>query len=141
MNNYANAFLSYFTSTYELKGWMISIICFFAFLGLIGLIKIAFKSKPKEEYIEDTIYDVIWRWKWRKEEIHNLHAFCPTCEDMLVYDDSPCRGPKKETHFICEHCDQTKTTIPGGDNTYSSSIIKREINRRIRVLNNQNLTN
>lgn len=139
MNNYLNEFLSYFTSSYELKGWLISIICFFAFIGLISLFKIVFKSKTKEEYTEDSIYEVIWRWKYKKDKIYNLHAFCPKCEDMLVYDDSPCRGPNKETHFICEHCDQTKATIRGGDNTYATSIVKREINRRIRVLDNSKI--
>lgn len=130
--------LDLFTNTYELSGWVLFLLGLFTLVGLITLLKKIFKKRNSNSYKEDMIYAVTWRWKWRKENIYDLHAYCPDCEDMLVYDDSPCTSsPKKETHFICQHCDQIKTTIPGGNNNYAISIIKREINRRIRMENNK----
>lgn len=111
-------------------------------LALITIIKILllFTNNKKEEYtkyVEDSIYDAKWRWKWRKDEIINIECYCPKCDSLLVYDDSSCHTKYTElvkTDFICENCkSQIVTSIHGGNKKYAMNTIKREIQRRIRT--------
>jgi transcription initiation factor IIE alpha subunit len=111
-------------------------------LALITIIKILllFTNNKKEEYtkyVEDSIYDAKWRWKWTKDEIINIECYCPKCDSLLVYDDSSCHTKYTElvkTDFICENCkSQIVTSIHGGNKKYAMNTIKREIQRRIRT--------
>ncbi len=111
-------------------------------LALITIIKILllFTNNKKEEYtkyVEDSIYNAKWRWKWTKDEIINIECYCPKCDSLLVYDDSSCHTKYTElvkTDFICENCkSQIVTSIHGGNKKYAMNTIKREIQRRIRT--------
>ncbi|NQY52438.1 MAG: hypothetical protein HRT42_02590 [Campylobacteraceae bacterium] len=105
-------------------------------LVLIFLIIRIFFTKPKHySYIEDDLYNVIWKWTWKKEKIRNLYCFCPKCEESLVYDDTSCKerfALHKETKFICEKCHYS-SSLGGGDISHSLKIIEREINRKVRL--------
>ena len=111
-------------------------------LALITIIKnlLLFTNNKKEEYtkyVEDSIYNAKWRWKWTKDEIINIECYCPKCDSLLVYDDSSCHTKYTElvkTDFICENCkSQIVTSIHGGNKKYAMNTIKREIQRRIRT--------
>lgn len=111
-------------------------------LALITIIKnlLLFTKSTKAEYtkyVEDSIYNAKWRWKWTKDEIINIECYCPKCDSLLVYDDSSCHTKYTElvkTDFICENCkSQIVTSIHGGNKKYAMNTIKREIQRRIRT--------
>lgn len=118
---------------------MLLIISVLAFITIIKIL-LLFTNNKKEEYtkyVEDSIYDAKWRWKWTKDEIINIECYCPKCDSLLVYDDSSCHTKYTElvkTDFICENCkSQIVTSIHGGNKKYAMNTIKREIQRRIRT--------
>jgi hypothetical protein len=88
------------------------------------------------KYIEDIIYSAKWRWKWSKGKIVDLQCYCPTCDSILVYDDTTHMKPTEllKTEFICENCNsQIVATIRGGNKNYAINAVKREIERRVRT--------
>lgn len=118
---------------------MLLIISVLAFITIIKIL-LLFTNNKKEEYtkyVEDSIYNAKWRWKWTKDEIINIECYCPKCDSLLVYDDSSCHTKYTElvkTDFICENCkSQIVTSIHGGNKKYAMNTIKREIQRRIRT--------
>ena len=106
---------------------------------LCAKVELFTKSTKAEytKYVEDSIYNAKWRWKWTKDEIINIECYCPKCDSLLVYDDSSCHTKYTElvkTDFICENCkSQIVTSIHGGNKKYAMNTIKREIQRRIRT--------
>lgn len=82
------------------------------------------------QYKDDTLYDVHWKWEWKKDDIINLKCHCPICDDILVYENDYILH---KTYFLCPTCDIQKAVIGGGDSKYSMGIVKREINRKIRT--------
>ena len=93
-----------------------------------------------QNYTEDMLDDVRWRWRWVGNRITDLRCFCPICDSQLVSS----RG-LLETSFICEHCpadgslfsagdrDRIVGTVMGGDRHYAVGATEREIQRRIRT--------
>ncbi|WP_419767493.1 hypothetical protein [Arcobacter sp.] len=125
--------------SYSFSGWFLLLIFIFAFIGLITIIK-TIKGKLKEpefkSYVEDTIYQAKWRWKWSGEQVLSLWCYCPCCDASLVYNDSSNYdrySSIKKTEFICENCDKIITSIKGGNKNYAVSAVEREIERRIRT--------
>lgn len=124
---------------YSLPEWIVigtPIFFFFLFTILIFLaIKIL---EPKYRlYKADKFYNIIWRWKWRKDEIIDLWCYCPECNAMLFVDDENCKTTtnlnEKITFFICRECgDREKGRIKGGDRRYSLSTVKRDIFGKVR---------
>ena len=118
---------------------MLLIISVLAFITIIKILLLFTKSTKAEytKYVEDSIYNAKWRWKWTKDEIINIECYCPKCDSLLVYDDSSCHTKYTElvkTDFICENCkSQIVTSIHGGNKKYAMNTIKREIQRRIRT--------
>ena len=134
-------------SSYTLPLWMLLIISLFALISIIKFF-FSFINNTKAEYasyIEDSIYDAKWRWKWAKDEIVNIECYCPKCDSLLVYDDSSCHTKYTEvvkTDFICENCkSQIVTSIHGGNKKYAINAVKREIQRRIRTEEYKTLIN
>ena len=118
---------------------MLLIISVLAFITIIKILLLFTNNKKAEytKYVEDSIYNAKWRWKWTKDEIINIECYCPKCDSLLVYDDSSCHTKYTElvkTDFICENCkSQIVTSIHGGNKKYAMNTIKREIQRRIRT--------
>jgi hypothetical protein len=118
---------------------MLLIISVLALITIIKILLLFTKSTKAEytKYVEDSIYNAKWRWKWTKDEIINIECYCPKCDSLLVYDDSSCHTKYTElvkTDFICENCkSQIVTSIHGGNKKYAMNTIKREIQRRIRT--------
>ena len=118
---------------------MLLIISVLALITIIKILLLFTKSTKAEytKYVEDSIYNAKWRWKWTKDEIINIECYCPKCDSLLVYDDSSCHTKYTElvkTDFICENCkSQIVTSIHGGNKKYAINAIKREIQRRIRT--------
>ena len=126
-------------ASYSLPGWILIILFFLAFKGIIK-IYLGFSSDKKSVdivdelnkiYIEDFIFGVKWRWKWEKNKISNLWCQCPRCDAILVYTYDY-YGPK--INLVCEHCsNQVVATIEGGDIDYAIGAAKREILRRVQT--------
>ena len=124
---------------YSLPGWAWLIILFFAIVGLVN-IYLALKGEASEpefkSYTEDYIHGAKWRWAWAGNQISNVWCFCPSCDATLVYDDSSCRNIMADinkTDFICENCNRKIASINGGNKSYATGAIEREIDRRIRI--------
>lgn len=125
-------------SSYDVPVWLLLII---SILALISIFKffIYLQNRSKIEYlkyIEDIIYSAKWRWKWSKGKIVDLQCYCPTCDSILVYDDTTHMKPTEllKTEFICENCNsQIVSTIHGGNKNYAINAVKREIERRVRT--------
>lgn len=82
------------------------------------------------KYTQDDLYNVPWRWEWKKKDIINLKCHCPQCDEVLVYENDYLLH---KTYFLCPSCDSQKAVIGGGDSKYAFGIVKREINRKIRT--------
>lgn len=125
-------------SSYDVPVWLLLII---SILALISIFKffIYLQNRSKIEYlkyIEDNIYNAKWKWKWSKGKIVDLQCYCPTCDAVLVYDDTSHTKPTEllKTEFICENCNsQIISTIHGGNKNYAINAVKREIERRVRT--------
>ena len=136
-------------SSHPIPGWVILAV---GILALIGLVFVAIllsvllqeaKVHQHQNYTEDTIDGVIWRWRWEGNRIDNLWCFCPTCDSQLVNS-----GGFSETRYICERCPSDGSvggigsrgrailTVPG-DWQYGVVAAKREIERRIRIRERQ----
>lgn len=88
------------------------------------------KGKDFHDYIEDNLYEVPWKWEWKKDKILNLKCHCPSCDEILVYEND---NILHKTYFLCPSCDAQKAVIGGGDSKYALGIVKREIMRKVRT--------
>lgn len=111
----------------------------FLFFILLFLIFLAIKLlEPKYRlYKQDTFYNLIWKWKWKGEEIIDLWCYCPTCNSMLYVDDENCKATsnlgEKITFFVCKDCGESEQgRIRGGDRRYALHVIKRAIMQKVR---------
>jgi len=95
--------------------------------------------EPKhKQYKRDIFEGMIWKWKYKGDEIVTLWCYCPTCQNMLSVDDENCNATRNlgdmTTFFICHECGgDEKGRIKGGDRRYSLSVIKRAILAKIRL--------
>lgn len=126
--------------SYAIPGWAWLIVIIFSVTGFLTLFFAIRKNLTTPEYssyTEDYIKGAIWRWRWAYNKITDLWCFCPSCEAVLVYDDSSCRSLYSnacKTDFICENCNHSViTSISGGNKSYAVGAIEREIDRRIRT--------
>lgn len=126
---------------YNIPQWAVNCAALSIFLFLIATPFIAKKlMEPKfYKFREMMMYNVLWRWKYRKGEVSALWCFCPTCNAMLMCDDEHCRSTEelqeKITFFVCNDCGgHEQGRVVGGDRRYAQSLVKREIWRQIRSL-------
>ena len=132
-------------SHYSLPVWLLLIVGFLAFVGVVRLFAPYFVIQNRDKpsflnYTQDMLYGARWRWSWTGTSISNLWCFCPTCDAQLV----PFKGLLNETHLVCERCPPEQsgphfgsfgrvvTTRPG-DRDYLVGAVEREILRRIRT--------
>ena len=136
-------------SSHPVLGWVILVL---GLLALFGLIFIGFLLKEllhgKKEtagpafqnYTEDMVDGIKWRWRWRGNQLTDLTCFCPVCDAQLVHAEG-----FSDTRFICERCPSDGSfftdgsrgrvvgTVMGGNRYYAVGAIEREILRRIRT--------
>lgn len=125
-----------FVRSYAIKGWILIGLILIGLPTIIRLIGMVHKEAPHTKYKNDQIFGSNWEWDWANNKVSNLWCLCPKCHSELIYDDSSCglysRDPSR-TDFICEHCNRTVASIPGGNKSYALSAVEREIRRRIRT--------
>ncbi|MDD3343784.1 MAG: hypothetical protein PHR87_09440 [Sulfurospirillaceae bacterium] len=126
---------------YNIPQWAVNLGALAIFIFLIATPFIAKKlMEPKYyKFREMVMFNVLWKWKYRKDEISLLWCYCPTCQGMLMCDDENCRSTEdlqnKNTFFICNDCGGNEQgRVIGGDRRYVLSLVKREIWRQIRSL-------
>ncbi|WP_331775227.1 hypothetical protein [Sulfurospirillum sp. 1612] len=104
-------------------------------IGIFFLIKRLTRAKYFA-YKADVIYDLPWRWNWKKNTICNLWCYCPKCHQALVYDDTNHNAISDltKTDFICEHCDsQIMASIKGGNKQFVINLVQWEIRKKIQT--------
>ena len=126
---------------YNIPQWAVDIGAFAIVVFLLAAPFIAKKlMEPKYfKFREMSMFNVLWKWKYRKGDISLLWCYCPTCQAMLTCDDENCRSTEdlqnKNTFFICNECGGNEQgRVVGGDRRYVQSLVKREIWRQIRSL-------
>ena len=136
-------------SSHSMPGWVILVLGLLALFGLIIIVlmlKELLHGKKEtagpafQNYTEDMLDDMRWRWRWVGNRITDLRCFCPICDAQLVHS-----GGFSETRFICERCPADGSLFPagsrgrivgtvmGGDMDYAVGATEREIHRRIRT--------
>ncbi|MDD2383743.1 MAG: hypothetical protein PHN18_06090 [Sulfurospirillaceae bacterium] len=126
---------------YNIPQWAVDSGALAIFVFLIAAPFIAKKlMEPKYyKFREMFMYNILWKWKYRKGEISLLWCYCPHCQGMLTCDDENCRSTEdlqnKITFFVCNECGGNEQgRVVGGDRRYVQSLVKREIWRQIRSL-------
>jgi len=132
----------FLTTAHEINGFIIIIsglLWIFSILTLFLIIKDKLFGKINKTYTtytEDMFYGVKWRWYWKDKEIKNLWCFCPECEYELSYQEESFHQHRNYNAplliLICDHCSK-KYPFHDYDRDDLLSIIKREIQRKIRV--------
>jgi hypothetical protein len=128
-------------SSYPVRGWLLCTLILLSCIPVVWLAIFLFskrKKTPEALYVEDRLFNVVWRWKWERGEPAGLWCFCPVCDMELVYDehvqgDGIMRRDTRPTHtlFICERCNLERAKFDGLKN-YAIGAVKREIRRRLR---------
>lgn len=103
----------------------------FSLITMIILYFVFFNEKEDYlSYTEDTLYDVVWKWEWKKDEVINLKCFCTRCDNTLVYEND---YNLNKTYLICPSCEHQLSEVRGGDYSYVNSLIKRFIAKKVRL--------
>ena len=97
----------------------------------------------RQDYAEDMIHDVVWRWRWSGNTIIDLVCYCPACDAQLEFweggNEVQLRcGGKCEPDIIRNYDSNTKiiplkSTIRGRSSRDALNKIESEILRRIRT--------
>ncbi|GEM_PF-907891 len=133
---------SFFTHKVNVPIWLLLVIIFLAII-LMRIIQFFIKGDEcedhTEDYTQDSIFGVVWRWNMSYGNIHNLMAFCPRCDLELVYHEQrhdhykPSRlYPAEFTQFECENCSIGSDKI-NGEHLHYLDRVEREIRRRYRT--------
>ena len=80
------------------------------------------------EYTEDVFDGVVWRWKHTSRGISRLVPYCPSCDQMMVYDE-PHHRLSEQLYLVCERHLENRHEMP----CRSYSGLERMIERRIDV--------
>ena len=93
------------------------------------------RYKTIYDYDTDTIYDVIWQWKWFEDYgqffADALKPICPECKNELRFQ------PMIDFKYrlVCDKC-KYDLTVKESWEEYENKIVK-EIERRARIMNLQ----
>jgi len=91
------------------------------------------KSFPWLSYTEDWVDGFLWRWKWRNDQITNLRAFCPSCDNEVIlrpvaaarFTESPTEP--LGTWALCTHCKEaTHLEVDDVSQTVSEALIRKK---------------
>lgn len=132
--------LTRISTLYNIPQWAVNIGAITIFIILVAFPFVAKKLlEPKyRKFRQMSMYNVLWRWKYKKDEIVGLWCYCPKCLSMLSCDDENCRATEelqdKITFFVCNECGgHEQGRVVGGDRRYAVSLVKREVLREIRT--------
>ena len=132
--------LTRISTLYNIPQWAVNIGAITIFIILVAFPFVAKKLlEPKyRKFKQMSMYNVLWRWKYKKDEIVGLWCYCPKCLSMLSCDDENCRATEelqeKITFFVCNECGgHEQGRVVGGDRRYAVSLVKREVLRQIRT--------
>lgn len=132
--------LTRISTLYNIPQWAVNTGAITIFIILVAFPFVARKlMEPKHrKFKELPMYNVVWRWKYKKDEIVGLWCHCPQCHGMLMCDDENCRATEelqdKITFFVCHECGgHEQGRVVGGDRRYAISLVKREALRQIRT--------
>lgn len=132
--------LTRISTLYNIPQWAVNIGAITIFIILVAFPFVAKKLlEPKyRKFKQMSMYNVLWRWKYKKNEIVGLWCYCPKCLSMLSCDDENCRATEelqeKITFFVCHECGgHEQGRVVGGDRRYAISLVKREVLREIRT--------
>ncbi len=131
--------LSRISTLYEIPLWVVhsgavAICC----ILIASPFVVRYLMRPKYYHFREMIlFKVLWRWKYKKDEVIGLWCYCPKCQAMLMVDDENCRSEEnlqnKITFFMCNACGGHELgRVVGGDRRYVLSLVKRDIWRHIR---------
>jgi len=108
----------------------------FGIVLLLCIAIYAFFSKEKnnsyEDYKEDVIFNIKWRWGYSYGKISNLVAYCPKCDYQLHYVDISNYGLIPKICFVCENCNQFTSQEFNKEVYEVEDTIKRKIALNIR---------
>ena len=99
---------------------------------------IPLEKLPFEDYTEDIVEGLKWRWEWTDGNVSNLSCFCQICDATLIY------VPRhSDVVLLCEKCPpngkESGIRVKGRiitteeDTEYLEGRVEREIYRRIRT--------
>lgn len=132
--------LTRISTLYNIPQWAVNVGAITIFIILVAFPFVAKKLlEPKyRKFKQMSMYNVLWRWKYKKNEIVGLWCYCPKCLSMLSCDDENCRATEelqeKITFFVCHECGgHEQGRVVGGDRRYAISLVKREVLREIRT--------
>ena len=132
--------LTRISTLYNIPQWAVNIGAITIFIILVAFPFVAKKLlEPKyRKFKQMSMYNVLWRWKYKKDDIVGLWCYCPKCLSMLSCDDENCRATEelqeKITFFVCHECGgHEQGRVVGGDRRYAISLVKREVLREIRT--------
>ena len=132
--------LTRISTLYNIPQWAVNIGAITIFIILVAFPFVAKKLlEPKyRKFRQMSMYNVLWRWKYKKDDIIGLWCYCPKCLSILSCDDENCRATEelqdKITFFVCNECGGNEQgRVVGGDRRYAVSLVKREVLRQIRT--------
>ncbi len=132
--------LTRISTLYNIPQWAVNIGAITIFIILVAFPFVAKKLlEPKyRKFKQMSMYNVLWRWKYKKDDIVGLWCYCPKCLSILSCDDENCRATEelqeKITFFVCNECGgHEQGRVVGGDRRYAVSLVKREVLRQIRT--------
>jgi len=132
--------ISQASENYNIPQWLVATMPILIFLMFIFIVILFIKIlEPKyKQYKMDIFEGMMWKWKYKQDDIIDLWCYCSTCKSMLIVDDENCKTTQnlgeKITFFICNECGEKEIgRIKGGDRKYALSVIKRAILAKIRL--------
>ncbi len=107
-----------------------------AILSVSFIMAMIFLQPKYKKFKSLTLFDAIWKWKWKGRQIYALTCHCPTCKNELIFDDEIAKASRdlnsKMTYLFCKHCDEEIGKVQGGDKEYLINLVKREIIKRLK---------
>ena len=135
MMSYIKLFFINIFGYYE--SWMLWLLVFIVILLIMAVIFIVNRREEYKKFNSISLYNVIWKWKYKKDNIVSLWFYCPECGSELMCDYEYCRSTimltNKTTFLICQKCGEAeKSRIVGGDRNYLLKMVRFEIQKRIK---------
>ncbi|MDR3177848.1 MAG: hypothetical protein LBT96_02570 [Campylobacteraceae bacterium] len=135
MTSYIKLFFINIFGYYE--WWMLWLSIFIVIVLIAAIISIFNRDEEYKKFNSISLYNVIWKWKYKKGNIVYLWCYCPECGSELLCDDEYCRSTimltNKTTFLICKNCGEIeKSRVVGGDRNYLLKMVRFEIQKRIK---------
>ena len=126
-------------ATIPIPYWLL-ILLFFAAVIVIGKVALRLFTSPgalktEYDYTQDQFWDIVWRWRYNRNDICQVVSFCPKC-DMQIYPEREygdmIYNKPDGSRFTCDHCGQFNKVVPIHPNNIENSVV-RKIQRKLRT--------